>query len=144
MRAILEAFCGYYLSVLLHEIAHALVSEWLGLRVKAVRFKWGAVAIERPAGPPLSNLLISLAGPAMNVLLAWSFLPYFPTFALANFCIGLGNLLPMPGSDGERALRCMADIRLSQWKRAIAERGARELAESGLKGGVTSVSGLSI
>ncbi len=98
------------LAMALHEVGHVLAALALGIRVKGVGMRWKGMYTVREAGPPAKNLLISLAGPLTNVLLMlcwhWS-----PTFGLANFCFALGNLLPIKGSDGDRALKCWHDMR---------------------------------
>lgn len=93
------------LAMLLHEAGHLLAALSLGIKIKSVGLRWKGMYTVREAGPPAKNLLISLAGPLTNVvlMLCWH---WSPTFGLANFCFALGNLLPIEGSDGERALRC--------------------------------------
>jgi hypothetical protein len=107
MNTLLLGLFLYYLAAVLHEMAHVLVAIWCGVRVKGIRFKWGSLAIVRESGRPLPSLLISLAGPAMSLLVAWLVWPYFPDFGRDNLCVGLCNLLPIRGSDGERAIACM-------------------------------------
>jgi Zn-dependent protease len=97
----------YYAAALIHELAHAAVSECCGLPVKGLRFSWGSIGIVRPVGRPAANLFVSLAGPAMSLLVAWLAWPHFRTFGLANLLIGALNLLPMRGSDGGRVLGCL-------------------------------------
>lgn len=107
MSTLILSLCLYYLAALLHEMAHALVAIWCCVRVKGVRFHWGSLAIVREAGRPIANLSITLAGPALSLLVAWLAWPYFAAFGWANLCVGICNLLPIHGSDGERAIACM-------------------------------------
>jgi hypothetical protein len=53
----------YLAAVILHESAHAIVGEILGVPVKGIRFSWGSIGLLRASGRPLANLLISCAGP---------------------------------------------------------------------------------
>lgn len=107
MKTLILSLCLYYTAALLHEMAHAMVAIWCSVRVKGVRFRWGSLAIVREAGGPVANLSISLAGPALSLLIAWLVWPYFDAFGWANLCVGICNLLPIRGSDGERAIACM-------------------------------------
>ncbi|MDE3202431.1 MAG: M50 family metallopeptidase [Acidobacteriota bacterium] len=91
------------LAMLFHELGHIVMALMLGVRVKHVGLRWKGLYTVREAGPPGKNIVISLAGPAVNFILCF-LLPYSFNFALANFCIGLGNLIPIRGSDGYRAL----------------------------------------
>lgn len=88
-----------------HEAAHVLAALALGIKVKRVGLGWKGMYTVRDLGPPGKNLLISLAGPMMNLALipTWHWLP---AFGLANLVCGAVNLLPIEGSDGERVWRC--------------------------------------
>ena len=88
-----------------HEAAHIVVAMALGIKVKKIGLGWKGIYTVRDPGPPNKNLLVSLAGPLMNLalILTWY---WFPIFGLANLCCGVVNFLPIEGSDGERALRC--------------------------------------
>lgn len=93
------------LAMILHEGGHLLAAHLLGVRVKSVTFQWKGLCTIREAGPPAKNLLISIAGPFVNatMMLTWH---WSPIFGLANACFAFFNILPIVGSDGERALRC--------------------------------------
>jgi Zn-dependent protease len=96
------------LAMTIHECGHLLAARVLGVRVKSVAFHWKGLCTVREAGPPMKNLLISIAGPLVNcaLILTWH---SSPIFGLANLCFAFINILPMEGSDGDRALKC--------WKR---------------------------
>lgn len=98
------------LAMVLHEIGHLCVAQALGLKVKTVGLSWKGMYTVREAGPPEINFQVSLAGPLTNLALTalWS---VSPIFGLANLFVGICNLLPIPGSDGERALNCLAEMR---------------------------------
>jgi membrane-associated protease RseP (regulator of RpoE activity) len=93
------------IAMVFHEGGHILCALALGLKVKRVGMGWKGMFTVRDPGLPKENLVISFAGPVMNLLLVlcWHWLP---TFGLANLCTGLVNLLPIEGSDGARILRC--------------------------------------
>ena len=122
MDDLLLILCLYYIAALLHEMAHALVATWCGLRVKGFCFKWGSLAIVRESGGPIANLSVSLAGPALSLLLAWLAWPYLREFAWANLCVGFCNLLPISGSDGDRAISCMERLGWVRPRRRIDPR----------------------
>jgi Zn-dependent protease len=92
-------------AMVFHEAAHIVAALALGIRVKKVGMTWKGMYTVRDPGPPHKNLLISLAGPLMNLALisCWH---WWPTFGLANLVCGGVNLLPIQGSDGERVERC--------------------------------------
>ena len=108
------------LAMVLHEIGHLCVAQALGLKVKNVGFCWKGMYTVREAGPPEINLQVSLAGPLTNLALTalWS---VSPIFGLANLFVGICNLLPLPGSDGKRALNCLREMR------AATAGGAKDL-----------------
>jgi Zn-dependent protease len=103
---VFQGFVLGLLAMLLHEAGHLLAALALGIKIKSVALRWKGLATVREAGPPDKNLLVSLAGPFTNVLLLllwhWS-----PRFGLANLCFAAVNLLPINGSDGDRALNCL-------------------------------------
>jgi Zn-dependent protease/Flp pilus assembly protein TadD len=72
---------GILICVFLHEAGHTLVARGLGISVKSIII-WplgGVTNLSRPAEKPLHALLISAAGPLVNVLLAlglWKLLSF--------------------------------------------------------------------
>jgi membrane-associated protease RseP (regulator of RpoE activity) len=102
------------LAMLLHECGHLLTAQALGVRVKKVSVKWNkGIYTVREQGPVHRNLLISLSGPMVNLLMI-SAGHSVPLFALANFCYALANMLPIEGSDGYRVAMCWRQIRQGQ------------------------------
>ena len=97
-------------SMVLHEAGHVAASRLLGISVKRVGISAKGMYIVRESGPPLVNLLITLAGPVANLLMACAW-PVAPQFALVNLAFGLTNLLPIAGSDGTRALMLLTGLR---------------------------------
>lgn len=97
------------LAMFLHEIGHLCVAQALGLKVRNVGLSWKGMYTVREAGPPEINLQVALAGPLTNLALValWS---VSPIFGVANLVTGLCNLLPIPGSDGKRALKCLREM----------------------------------
>jgi Zn-dependent protease len=111
-----------FLSVLIHELAHAAMIGILGFGSSHVILGgMGGVTINQRRAKPWQDLLISLAGPGSSFLLAflsdwlWRTFPIFtqdrmlavlmPLLALANLWWGLFNLVPVPPLDGGHATR---------------------------------------
>ncbi len=110
-----------YVSVLLHEISHALTARSFGLPVRGVtlHFLGGHTEIERDSPTPGRDLLVSAAGPAVSLAVAGVvYLVYqsveqpvveFLLFELwlANLIVGIFNLLPALPLDGGHMLRAV-------------------------------------
>ncbi len=90
------------MAIVLHEAGHLLAALWLGVGVKRMGISWKGVYIVRESGGPVSNMFITLAGPLVNFLLAamWQ---GSHEFVVVNWIFGMSNLLPIAGSDGQRA-----------------------------------------
>src|SRR5262249_53034754 len=118
--------------VLLHELGHALTARRFGIGTADITlYPFGGVArLERMPRAPGAELLIALAGPAVNVALAGALLAFqwvsggwglWESWATADFfvssliTINLGlalfNLIPAFPMDGGRVLRAL----LSGW-----------------------------
>ncbi len=108
-------FVSVLLSVLLHETAHAIVARERGyISQKITLLPYGAVLYCEDNLDKLSNILIAIAGPAANFLIAlvtvsswWLFpssYPYTEYFVNANLVIGIFNLIPVYPLDGSRLI----------------------------------------
>lgn len=145
--ALLAVAAGLLLivSVLVHEIAHALVARAFGARVDHIALTlWGGHTQYRARRmSALGSVLVSLSGPAANGLLALlavaagrvavpetGFSLLLSTMAWLNIVLALFNLLPGLPMDGGRALEAvlgavlrdeMRGTRITAWLgRAIA------------------------
>ena len=146
---------GLFSSVLLHEMAHAVVASRFGVRItEIVMFPIGGVSRMERIARPAEELLISLAGPAMNLLLAGALFGYMaamhrgitfqlselielrdsnvlPRLAFANILLAGFNLLPAFPMDGGRILRALLSfIRPEQEATRLAAWMGRALAIS--------------
>jgi Zn-dependent protease len=107
-------------SVLLHELGHALTARRLGVRVRGITLEilGGYTEMERDAPTPRVELLVSLAGPAVSLVIGLAAVGGTVTLprgtavyevvlllALANLIVAVFNLLPGLPLDGGRALR---------------------------------------
>jgi len=101
------------LCVALHEAAHALTAENLGLRVRRLVFSWRGIGVVHATGQPWQNFLVALAGPAMNLALAFALWPWVPQVALGNLALaGVCLLQPNLKSDGGRALAALKEMKM--------------------------------
>lgn len=97
-------------AMVLHEFGHVATSLMLGIKVKTIGLCMKGMYVVREAGSPAKNLLISLTGPLTNVALILLFWGHSPKFVLANVCLAFFNLVPVKGSDGDRALDCLQQM----------------------------------
>jgi stage IV sporulation protein FB len=107
-------FAAYLLAILLHELGHALVAKKLGYQLNAIKLMpYGTqLSIQNQINSVKDDLLISLAGPAVNLVLIvltlalWWLFPiiyvYTELFVVANIISLLFNLLPVFPLDGGR------------------------------------------
>ena len=126
-------FILLFASVLLHEFGHIFVARRFGVHAPTVTLLpiGGVAQMERIPEEPCQELLISLAGPAVNlviggaIVLALGGLPSHPEMeltslgqafwthlAFANLALALFNLLPAFPMDGGRALRALLAAKL--------------------------------
>lgn len=115
------------LALTLHELAHALMARLRGFVVKkAVLLPYGAMMSLEENFDRTSSVLVGLAGPICNLVLAlcvlgvwWLFprvYPYTQDFLYANLSLGLFNLLPIYPLDGSRVALGVAKNRLKAIK----------------------------
>ena len=95
--------------LLLHEVGHMLVAWALGVPVREFGLcLMGAYNKRAYAARRRDEIYISLAGPLMNILLAFGlvFVPHIGFMvALCSLELGIVNLIPLPSSDGLRIVR---------------------------------------
>lgn len=111
-----------FVSVLIHELAHAAMIGILGFGSSHVVLTgMGGVTINQRRARPWQDLLISVAGPASSIVLFlisnWIMLnveaahtdrmlaALMPRLAMANFFWAIFNLIPVPPLDGGHATR---------------------------------------
>ncbi|MDQ3416578.1 MAG: M50 family metallopeptidase [Actinomycetota bacterium] len=110
-----------YLSVLLHEISHAVAAKAYGMPVRSVElhFLGGVTEIAEEASTATREAVIAVVGPLTSLAVgvaAYAAVPFTPSglpafavqaLAAANLIIGVLNLLPGLPLDGGRVLRAI-------------------------------------
>jgi Zn-dependent protease len=122
--------------VLAHEYGHVLMARRFGIGTRDIILLpiGGVASIERMPDSPTQELLIALAGPAVNVAIAFVLLVFFGAsiggsgadpaalqnidfvsrLALINIILVVFNLLPAFPMDGGRALKALLSYRLDK------------------------------
>lgn len=93
---------------IIHEIGHLICGIILGLKPQSMKLMpMGLCVIFKNENKKWwKKLLVSLAGPMINLMLAWTFIFSGQiTIVYANLLIGIFNLIPIIPLDGGRALR---------------------------------------
>ncbi len=139
----LAATLLFFLSLLAHELSHALMALRSGIQVPAITlFLFGGVShMSEEPGRPATELRVAAAGPIMSFALALGFwaanlalAERAPALVLAvtrylawvNTALGVFNLLPGLPLDGGRMLRALV-----WWRTGSFERATRAAADAG-------------
>jgi Zn-dependent protease/predicted transcriptional regulator len=121
--------------VVLHELGHALTARRFGIGTRDITLLpiGGVARLERMPEDPRQELLVALAGPAVNVCLAVFFFAiiggsrqfaqlaniaapaddFLGNLVLVNIVLALFNLVPAFPMDGGRVLRALLAMRLN-------------------------------
>ncbi|MCJ8156851.1 site-2 protease family protein [Sphingomonas sp. LaA6.9] len=129
----LAFFALLFLCVVLHEFGHILTALHFGVRTPDVTLLpiGGVARMDRMPEKPQQELLIALAGPMVNLVIAAVLVLYLgglpapglvlaadprpgliEMLALANLSLAIFNLIPAFPMDGGRALRALLAVRM--------------------------------
>ena len=118
--AAMALYAAVFGCILLHELGHALAARRYGIGTRSITlFPFGGIAaLERMPTSPKRELVVALAGPAVNVVIAlvlapivwltgWGAMLLWINLMLVGF-----NLLPAVPMDGGRVLRAALASRM--------------------------------
>jgi len=121
---------SFFLCVVLHELGHCLTARQFGIGTRGILLLpiGGMADMEQIPRQPSREILMTLAGPAVNFVIApalWLVVRHFPDdtpmysldgllyeLCVWNFVMGCFNLLPAFPMDGGRILRALLALRL--------------------------------
>jgi Zn-dependent protease/predicted transcriptional regulator len=124
-----------FFCILLHELGHALTAQRFGIKTRDITlYPIGGVAMLEGRPKPKEELWITLAGPAVNVVIALFFAGYLlatrqsippvtwrivdlelpQALFVANVSLALFNMIPAFPMDGGRVLRALLALRMGE------------------------------
>lgn len=111
----------FFISILLHEMAHMIVGVCLGLKIKKIMFNPLGVCLEfigyRENKKTIKRIIINLSGPLFNFIFAIIISHLNIEYKLkidlfyTNLLLGIFNLLPIIPLDGGKILKEILSIK---------------------------------
>lgn len=100
--------------VILHELGHSLAAMWYGIPVKDITLLpiGGVARLERMPEKPIQELVVALAGPAVNVVLAGMLLPIIVAITGSTSVLSTLRFATQPGVVGLLTFLLVANITL--------------------------------
>ena len=118
-----HTFWPFCIASALHEGGHILALRCNGVSIQSICLKSSGTVIRVGELSYRQELLVTMAGPLVNVLLFLSTLRQFPPFALINLGLFCYNMLPLYPLDGGRMLRALLRLSLSHGIATGVEQG---------------------
>lgn len=110
----LKLFVFLFFALASHEIAHVLAGKLVNVRAKRITIGmfYGSVEFEKDIFmmTPLEKFVISIAGPAINILSGVVLAYIDEKYALVLIVIGLANLIPILPTDGAQIVSACIDM----------------------------------
>jgi Zn-dependent protease/predicted transcriptional regulator len=140
---------SFFVIILLHELGHSAAAKHYGIRTRDITLMpiGGLARMDRMPDHPWQELVVALAGPAVNLSLAvvywgtlspisalvapqhlsWGGGQFLDKLVWANVIMGVFNLIPAFPMDGGRVLRALLAMR---WDHARATRLAIDIGQA--------------
>ncbi len=124
----LVLLAAIFLCVILHELGHSLAARGFGIQTRHITLLpiGGVASLTGMPRRPLHELVIALAGPAVNVVIAALLTPFallmgdiFLYLWIANLFLVIFNLIPAFPMDGGRVFRALLAMKLSYGKATV-------------------------
>lgn len=107
-------FAMCFLSALIHECGHLFSMHCFRTKPTLIKLRFFDIVINAQSHKNTTcELLITLSGPAFNLIFACLFFSFSKPLFLINIFCGIFNLLPIESFDGGHALELMLSKRLS-------------------------------
>lgn len=103
-----------FLSAVLHECGHIIAMRCFGITPKSIKLRIFDIVIDADSDKAyLPDLIITLSGPVINILLSLLFYFIYRPMCYTNLFIGVFNLLPIETFDGGHALTLLLSKKYS-------------------------------
>lgn len=106
-----------FLACFIHELCHCAALIYFHVPIHEIRFTLSGAQLHfENSLSYIQEMICAAAGPAVNLLLAYTFasIPSCTSFAGINLALAIFNLLPIGQLDGARILRCALSCMLCE------------------------------
>ena len=108
-----------FFAALIHELGHLALLKLFRISIYSVQVGIAGAVIQTGSMEPMQEILCSLAGPIAGSLTLITARRY-PLLFLCALGQTIFNLLPFPGADGERALKCLIQMLVpDRWQNKV-------------------------